>query len=163
MKIFKVIFSVTCFLLIMGQQVKAQQHSQFEMAVGKSDIPAPTYSPTYHSYRMSIEGKAIFEEVVIQPSNNWPDYVFQPNYQLMPLADLKKYISLNKHLPNIPSAEEIATAGKYSVGMNNIVLLEKVEELTLYTLQLDAENDSLAKQLASMKARMECIKSLLNQ
>ena len=65
-----------------------------------------------------------------------PDYVFQPSYQLMPLSELKTYITLNNHLPNIPSAQEYAETG-VDLGELNRLLLEKVEELTLYILQLE--------------------------
>lgn len=69
---------------------------------------------------------------------NIPDYVFEKNYQLMSLSDLKLYISTNKHLPNIPSAKEIeAKEGEVDLGELNRLLLEKVEESMLYILQLE--------------------------
>jgi hypothetical protein len=69
---------------------------------------------------------------------NIPDYVFEKDYQLMPLKDLKSYISTNKHLPNIPSAKEIeANEGQVDLGEMNRLLLEKVEESMLYILQLE--------------------------
>jgi hypothetical protein len=68
--------------------------------------------------------------------NNIPDYVFNPNYKLLSLEELRSYISTNKHLPNVPSANEFAETG-VDLGELNRVLLEKVEELTLYILQLE--------------------------
>jgi hypothetical protein len=68
--------------------------------------------------------------------NNIPDYVFNPNYKLLTLEELRSYISTNKHLPNVPSANEFAETG-VDLGELNRVLLEKVEELTLYILQLE--------------------------
>ncbi|MFK8038824.1 MAG: hypothetical protein AB8B74_11075 [Crocinitomicaceae bacterium] len=65
-----------------------------------------------------------------------PDYVFKPDYDLMPLSDLRNYITKNQHLPNIPSAKEYEETG-VDLGELNRLLLEKVEELTLYTLQLE--------------------------
>jgi hypothetical protein len=67
---------------------------------------------------------------------NIPDYVFKPDYKLMPLSDLRNYITTNQHLPNIPSAAEYEETG-VDLGELNRLLLEKVEELTLYTLQLE--------------------------
>ena len=65
-----------------------------------------------------------------------PDYVFAKDYQLMSLTDLKTFITTNQHLPNIPSALEYEKNG-VDLGEMNRLLLEKVEELTLYLLQLE--------------------------
>ncbi|MNK08311.1 hypothetical protein D3C87_262430 [compost metagenome] len=73
---------------------------------------------------------------------NIPDYVFQPTYQLMPLNELKEFIRVNSHLPNVPSAAEYAETG-VDLGEMNRVLLEKVEELTLYILQMEDRLKSL--------------------
>jgi hypothetical protein len=71
-----------------------------------------------------------------------PDYVFQPDYKLMPLAELKQYINTNSHLPNVPSAQEFEQNG-VDLGELNRVLLEKVEELTLYILELEERMKNL--------------------
>jgi len=75
---------------------------------------------------------------------NIPDYVFDTNYELMPLADLKSYITTNHHLPNIPSAAEYGETG-VDLGELNRLLLEKTEELTLYILQLEERLTKLEK------------------
>jgi hypothetical protein len=72
-----------------------------------------------------------------------PDYVFDPSYKLMSLNELKTYISTNKHLPNIPSAKEYEERGELDLGELNRKLLEKVEELTLYILQLEERTKAL--------------------
>ncbi len=77
--------------------------------------------------------------------SNIPDYVFEPDYDLMSLADLRKYITENKHLPNIPSASEYQKTN-VDLGEMNRLLLEKTEELTLYILQLEERIKSLEKQ-----------------
>lgn len=68
--------------------------------------------------------------------NNWADYVFNESYELMPLSQLKNYINENGHLPNVPSEKEVATNG-IELGEMNKILLEKIEELTLYILELE--------------------------
>lgn len=73
---------------------------------------------------------------VVVDENNWPDYVFDDDYNLLPLSKLKEYISINGRLPNLPSAEEVEDKG-LDVGEANRLLVEKVEELTLYILQLE--------------------------
>lgn len=96
-----------------------------------------------------------------------PDYVFEPDYQLMPLSELRSYIAQEKHLPEIPSAQEMKTQGVNLVQMQ-MHLLKKVEELTLYTLdqeqrvgdlrehnhELAAENAQLQKRLTSLEERL---------
>ena len=75
---------------------------------------------------------------------NIPDYVFNSDYNLMPLSDLRTYINTNKHLPNIPSATEYEETG-VDLGELNRLLLEKTEELTLYILQLEERLSKLEK------------------
>jgi hypothetical protein len=73
-----------------------------------------------------------------------PDYVFAKDYNLRPLADVKKFLEANQHLPEMPSAKEIQSNGVDLVELN-MTLLKKVEELTLYAIQQQAEIESLKK------------------
>ncbi|KXJ04566.1 hypothetical protein AC249_AIPGENE6224, partial [Exaiptasia diaphana] len=66
----------------------------------------------------------------------FPDYVFEEGYDLMPLPELAQFIDENGHLPKIPSAEDVERAGSINMTKMQYSLLEKVEELTLYTLSL---------------------------
>ena len=75
----------------------------------------------------------------------WPDYVFDKSYNLMPLFETEQYIQANGHLPNVPSAAEVEADGM-SVGEMNKVLLQKVEELTLYVIELQKQIDELKKE-----------------
>lgn len=86
-------------------------------------------------------GGEVFARKYTTTLNNIPDYVFEPSYTLMPLNDLRNYISTYKHLPNVPSANEFAETG-VDLGELNRLLLEKVEELTLYILQLEERMQS---------------------
>lgn len=82
---------------------------------------------------LSVNGE-IFSRKVRVSQDNWPDYVFTNRYQLLPLSDLKDFIRKNGHLPDIPTAEKISKDGQ-DLGEMNRLLLQKVEELTLYILQ----------------------------
>ena len=66
----------------------------------------------------------------------WPDYVFDPSYKIMPLCELESFITKNKHLPEIPSAKELKENG-LSLAEINALLLKKIEELTLYIIKLN--------------------------
>ena len=80
-------------------------------------------------------GKIIAPEVFVTTNIPWADYVFKPGYQLRPLSEVNTFIGLNGHLPGMPSAAEVEKQGGFEMGRLNILLLEKVEELTLYTIQ----------------------------
>ena len=101
-------------------------------------------------YRFSIYGKAIAYEFTALPYASWPDYVFADNYKLRPLSEVKKFISENKHLPNIPAAAEVEKNG-IQLGDMSKRLMEKVEELTLYVIQLQEQVDELKKKTTNNK------------
>jgi trimeric autotransporter adhesin len=92
-------------------------------------------------YLLNIKGKMVAEEVLVQLNGAWPDYVFNKDYKLMQLTELKKYISQNDHLPEVPPADEMKNG--ISVGDMNKLLMQKVEELTLYVIQLNEEIQTL--------------------
>ncbi len=101
---------------------------------------------------LNVAGKMYTEQLEVQPDNLWPDYVFEPDYNLLSLSDLKNFIAQNKHLPDIPSENEIAAAaGYFEVGKLNTMLLKKVEELTLYVLDLENERKNQATKLEALQ------------
>lgn len=77
------------------------------------------------------------------------DYVFDEDYQLMPLPELEQYLIKHKHLPDIPSAAEIKEDGM-SMAEMEALLVKKVEELTLYVIQLNKENAELNKKVEEL-------------
>ncbi len=79
-------------------------------------------------------------------TDTWPDYVFTPEYTLMPIKELEVYINENGHLPNVPSQEEVISEG-IDLGQMNIILMEKVEELSIYMIQMQKEIDLLKSKL----------------
>jgi hypothetical protein len=103
-------------------------------------------------YSLSIRGKAIAEEFKVQLYATWPDYVFDKDYKLLPLDELEKSINKNKHLPNIPSAAEVEKEG-IALGDMNKRLMEKVEELTLYIIDLNKKNNTLAEKVEKLEAQ----------
>lgn len=109
--------------------------------IGSANVPA--------GFKMSVDGKIIAEEIEVRLSQDWPDYVFDEKYDLMPLDELGENLQENKHLPGVPSAAEVEENG---IGMGELqtILLHKVEELTLYVLMLKEENEVLQQ-------RIECL------
>ncbi len=89
---------------------------------------------------------------------NAPDYVFEPDYSLMSIDELGQFIEANKHLPNVPSANEIKTSG-LNLSQFQMRLLEKVEELTLYTLDQHKTIQQLQARLAELEAQAKTTKN----
>ncbi|MEQ8905149.1 hypothetical protein [Ekhidna sp.] len=115
-----------------------QSYVQGKLAVSGTTVPA--------GYQFSVDGKAIMEEVKVELSGTWPDYVFEPTYNLRTLEETEEYIKTNKHLPEIPSAKEMEANG-VELGEMNMLLLKKIEELTLHLIDVNKENTSLRQQL----------------
>ncbi len=114
-------------------------------------------------YLLNVAGKTICEELKVQLNASWPDYVFHNDYKLMSLDELEKSISINKHLPNIPSAADITADKGFEVGDMNRRLLEKVEELTLYIIDINKQNQQLQKSNLQMENRLNVLETKLNQ
>ncbi len=93
-------------------------------------------------YKLKVFGKIISEEVRVQLKSAWPDYVFENTYKKLSLEELEKYVNENKHLPNIPSAAEVEKDGQH-LGEIQRKMLEKIEELSLYVIELKKEIDLL--------------------
>lgn len=99
-----------------------------KVGVGTECIPADA--------KMAINGKLYAREVEIQ-TNSWCDSVFYDNYSLLSFEDLRNFISAEGHLPGIPSQKEVTDKGSMAIMEMNLQLLQKVEELHLYILQLE--------------------------
>jgi len=102
-------------------------------------------------YKLNVAGKIMAEEIRVQSYATWPDYVFKPGYKLTPLPLLETQIQLLGHLPNIPDAATIKKEG-ISLGDMQTKMMEKIEELTLYLIQVDKENRQLKQEITAMKA-----------
>jgi hypothetical protein len=95
--------------------------------------------------RVGVNTMLCAKEIKVQRTSCWPDYVFSKNYKLLPLSEVEQFINQNQHLPNIPSAAEVEANG-VNVGEMNALLLQKVEELMLYILDLQKQINELKKQ-----------------
>jgi hypothetical protein len=87
----------------------------------------------------------IYAREMVVTTGTFPDYVFSKDYQLMTLKELENYIDKHKHLPGLPSGNEVAQEGGIKVGELNAKLLEKIEELTLHIIKLQKRINELEK------------------
>ncbi len=100
---------------------------------------------------LGLRGKLTANEVNIKPGG-WADFVFETNYRLRTLAETERFIKENKHLPEIPSAEEVNANG-VDLGEMNVKLLQKVEELTLHLIQQQKELTLIKEELKVLKSK----------
>ena len=106
-----------------------------------------------------VKGGVLSKEVnvKVEGSESWPDYVFKPSYKRMTLDEVEKFINLNGHLPNVASATEMAATGN-NLNKTDIKLLEKVEELTLYLLEMKKSNEAQNAEIQNLKKQVKSLR-----
>ena len=88
--------------------------------------------------KLAVNGEVLAKSVRVNATASyWPDYVFEKSYNLMNIKELEVYVQTCKHLPGIPSAQEIEQQQNVDLGEMNTLLLQKIEEMTLYIIQLE--------------------------
>ncbi len=117
----------------------------FTNAIISQSLAVATAQPIPANYKLAVGGAIIATGIDIKVPSKWPDYVFAPNYERLSIGELKKYIDQNQHLPSVPSAKEMEEKKNYSVSEMDAKMLEKIEELTLYIIELEARVNDLEK------------------
>lgn len=112
----------------------------------------------FHS-SLAVNGTITAKELKLS-RQGWADYVFDSAYTLMPLKEVEGYIRVHRHLPGIPSAAEVTRDG-VAVGETQTLLLKKIEELTLYTIQQDKKIAAQQDELRSVKEELSALKKLI--
>ena len=123
-----------------GNILIASQHGN--VGIGTTNI-------TGTGYKLYVDGNIRTRRVRVD-QDTWADYVFESNYKLRPIQEVEQYIQKEKHLPDVPSAAEVKKEG-LDLGDNQAVLLKKIEELTLYIIQLQKQVDVLEKKVNGNK------------
>jgi hypothetical protein len=94
-------------------------------------------SGPHANYKLSVDGKLVAREMVVTTDEDyWSDFVFEKDYFLRPLSEVERFIALNRHLPDVPSGKEVLKNGQ-DLGRMDAILLRKIEELTLYVIELE--------------------------
>ena len=135
--------------VFIGKDTKAQTYGQTnQIVIGYNAIGNGSNTVTIGNDQITktvLKGTVSAKEIQIE-NPVLPDYVFSPDYNLMPLGEIENYIKQNNHLPNIPSAAETANKGM-SIGEMQNLLLQKIEELTLYIIQQNKKIQELEEKL----------------
>lgn len=137
------ISATTC---VLGAAGNANIHMDTNHGVYIGGIDAEdimSYKATLkNKYKLFVKKGVLSEDFGILPNSSWADFVFDKNYRLRPLQEVEIFIQKNKHLPDVPSAKDVAEEG-YSQHEVNKALLQKVEELTLYVIELQKKIEKL--------------------
>ncbi|RZS90543.1 tail fiber protein [Aquimarina brevivitae] len=147
---------------------RVNNHNSDVVIDSNGNVGIGTNSP---DTKLTVKGNIHAEEVKIDLSVPGPDYVFTKDYDLLSIEEVKQHIADKGHLPNIPSAIEMEANG-VELGVMNMKLLEKIEELTLYTIaqeeklnELDTlkeQNKTLQKELRDQKIKLAKLEEKLN-
>ncbi len=126
----------------------AMNASSFSLTGGNVGIGCVANS----GYALSVDGGLLSTKVSIKEVGEWPDYVFSEEHELMSLEELEEYIENNSHLPSVPSRDEVLENG-IDVAEMNAVLLEKIEELTLYVIELQKQIEKQQNEINELKTK----------
>jgi len=124
--------------------------AQSIMMSGKVGINTNNKFTGDYEYALAVNGGILTTEVYVKEVGEWHDNVFSNDYPLLPLCDLKKFINENKHLPELPSEAEVLEKG-FDVATMEGLLLKKIEELTLYTIELQRQLQSQQEIITSLQ------------
>ncbi|MFC0317947.1 MULTISPECIES: hypothetical protein [Olivibacter] len=106
--------------------------------------------------KLAVEGNILAKEIKVKTDISVPDYVFEPDYKMLSLSEVEDYVKTHKHLPEIPSAKEISKEG-LNLGAMNLLLLKKVEELTLHLIEKDKALENQQSLLDDVLKRLQKI------
>jgi hypothetical protein len=105
-------------------------------------------------FMVNKDGKVFAKEFEVLINIPVPDYVFEESYNLLPLQDVKTFIAVNKHLPGIKSAKEFEAEGTININEMQMALLKKIEELTLYILQMSEQSSAQQQEIEKLKQQL---------
>lgn len=114
---------------------------------------------TTGAYKLAVEGTIGARRIQVKQTS-WADFVFKPTYNLPSLCTVEKYINENQHLPGIPAESDVIAQG-VDLGEMNKLLLQKIEEITLYLIEEHKSNEALKEENEKLKKRVDRIMSLL--
>lgn len=120
------------------------------MMRGNGNIGIGTITP---NEKLSVNGNIRAHEIKVETAS-WPDYVFAKDYELPSLDEIERNIKENGHLPSVPSAEEVKEKG-INIGEMNATLLKKIEELTLYMIELNKIVKNQQHEINQLKSKKQ--------
>lgn len=132
------------FLTNGAERMRLTSYGQLGINVTEPDIPSDAM--------LAVSGKIYCEEVEVMLASEWPDFVFDSDYALPSLESVETSIAEEGHLPGVPSAGEISAKG-LALGEMQATLLRKIEEMTLYMIDLNRQVRELRAENVALRAR----------
>ena len=129
-----------------GDAIRWQTHLSIS---DKGQVGIGSGASNLGSYKLAVEGAIGAREIEVK-QGNWADFVFEDDYELKDLNEVESFINENKHLPDVPSEKEVTENG-INLGQMDAILLQKIEELTLYMIEVKKENESLKAEIEELK------------
>lgn len=130
-------------------EVVGQSHFNGSVGIG-------TTSMATTGFKLFVEGGILARKIKVNQST-WADFVFERGYPLLPLTDLEKFIKAYGRLPEVPSAKEVKANG-IDLGDNQVMLLQKIEELTLYLIEQNKKMESQEIRIKSLEAEIKSLR-----
>ncbi|UPK72822.1 hypothetical protein [Chitinophaga filiformis] len=118
--------------IVFGQRISGGAWGEAMRIRANGSVAIGTIDPG--TSKLAVEGTITARRIKVTQATTWPDFVFDAEYKLPPLHEVEAYVKVNKHLPGVPSAVEVAKDGQ-DVGEMNKILLQKIEELTLHLIE----------------------------
>ncbi len=148
----KMYFAFVLYGLFLSQSLFAQFPVSFPdgVIVGSPTVTIPAGS----TYKLAVGGGILTEKVRVATSGTtfWADFVFEPTFKLRPLAELEQFIKANKHLPDIPTTVDVNEEG-IDLAETQALLLQKVEELTLYVISQNKKIERLERKVHKLSRK----------
>ena len=123
-----------------------------KVGINTKTFPTNVGNVNVSKYSLFAKGGILTEEVRVSLSSDWADFVFLEDYKLESLEKVEKYISENKHLKDVPSAEEVKQKG-IELGEMNKILLMKIEELTLYVIEINKKLELQNAEIVKLQSK----------
>jgi hypothetical protein len=117
-------------------------------------VQKPILTGPHANAKLAVDGKILAKEIYVNIHNSvWADYVFEKNYKLMPLNEVEIFVNKNKHLPNVPSGNDLTETDDYNLSLSDMqkIQMEKIEELYLHAIQQQKEIELLKKENKELK------------
>jgi hypothetical protein len=134
----------------LGTSVLRIKDYKVGIGLGNNNFPTMAGTANVSTYKLFVEGGILTEEVRVALKSTWADYVFKKDYELKSIPELETFIAENGHLPNVPKAAVVEADG-INVAEMATIQMEKIEELTLYIIDLHKKVEALEVKLQDRK------------